>query len=213
MRRNLGTLVQRDSEILQTLTCFVRVLTLSQVARTWWPGSTSHSAKRRLEQLHTARLIDLYLGLVHPELALEAPLLEWSPGELAPNFEKTSYRLKRRWALAPVATWCAIATRSSAVQFGGFGGRFPRDSELTHDVHLSAIFLGLRRRSPETAALWKSEAAIRREAGRARGPRPDAFIELPTGTRVVEFGGAYSASKLEAFHCYCESQGLPYELW
>ena len=43
---------------------------------------------------------------------------------------------------------------------------------------------------------------------------PDAIIDAPGHSRVVEFGGAYSKAKLEAFHRYCsEELKLPYEVW
>jgi hypothetical protein len=42
---------------------------------------------------------------------------------------------------------------------------------------------------------------------------PDAMIRTPQGSIIIEFGGAYSKSKIEHFHRFCAERNLPYELW
>jgi trehalose-6-phosphatase len=106
-----------------------------------------------------------------------------------------------------------IATTTAARIFGGNGGRFPRDSEQTHDIHLSAVYLHYRQAKPKLAASWASEARIYETRDDKDQKLPDAMITVADSPRVVEFGGAYSKAKLEAFHGYCSVLELPYEVW
>jgi hypothetical protein len=112
-----------------------------------------------------------------------------------------------------VHTRCVIATAHAARRAGGYGGQRPRPAECTHDLHVSALYLELRRTVPELAATWIHEAEIFRTRPGGVGKVPDALVRLPLGTKVIEFGGAYGAQKLAAFHRYCAQEGLPYEIW
>jgi hypothetical protein len=112
-----------------------------------------------------------------------------------------------------VSTYAVIATRSAGQRFGGHGGRFPRESEETHDIHLAAVYLRLRAADPKTAAHWIFEEEIRLRRAHRSGKLPDAMIERPGARKVIEFGGAYGKEKLGAFHAYCRELGLPYEVW
>ena len=69
-------LTARDFEILEVLTRRVRVLTLDQVARTWWQSSrlSNSNATARLKLLGHSRLINFHRAPAHPELPLEEPV-------------------------------------------------------------------------------------------------------------------------------------------
>jgi hypothetical protein len=97
--------------------------------------------------------------------------------------------------------------------FGGHGGRFPRESEETHDVHLAAVYLKYRIENPVAASRWMHEEEIRLTRNSRSGKLPDALIQGGRERHVVEFGGAYKKAKLIAFHDYCKAQGLSYEVW
>src|SRR5262249_22021500 len=118
-----------------------------------------------------------------------------------------------RWTAAPRSVTCAVATKLAGEHFGGSGGRFPREMEQTHDVHLAAVFLYFRSQFPELVKNWISEAAILREKEHRGEKLPDAIVQSESGSKVIEFGGAYPKEKVEAFHAYCEENSLPYELW
>jgi len=94
--------------------------------------------------------------------------------------------------------------------FGGHGGRYPRESEETHDIHLAAVYLRFRSIAPALASSWVSEARIKRERKTNRGKLPDAMVDK---RRVIEFGGAYKKAKLAAFHKYCAAREFDYEVW
>ena len=205
---------ERDQQLVEVLVHRVRVLSLQQVTRTWWAEATSKDALKRLRLLEQAGLLHLFQALSHPEISLDAPEVSWSPGQPAPNMGRASYRLGSRWNQSPVELHCAIATTLAARSFGGHGGRFPRESERTHDLHMSAVFLRYRLAHPELIPFWKSEARILWERGGLKKEKlPDAVLELPDQRHIVEFGGAYSKTKLESFHEYCSSVGASYEVW
>lgn len=211
-------LTTRDDEILDTLTLRVRVLTLEQVVRTWWPSYTHglQSALRRLRQLEGEGSIRIFDMLAHPELSLVEPVFTWRAREPAPDFDKVAYRLSARWNLPPIRHTALIATRKMGQHYGGWGGRHPRPTERTHDLHMAALYLMKRAASPEARRYWLSEEKLReRRAGQKHTQRqhlPDAIIARPKRT-AIEFGGAYKVDKLRSFHLYCERIGLPYEMW
>lgn len=208
-------LTGRDEAILDALTRRVRVFSVFQVARHWWPGQRhgTESALARLTVLESAGLLKEVTEWAHPELNLVIPILSWKPADGVPNLGQVSYRLKSRWTEAPTPVRGFIATRSAGAIFAGSGGRQPRPSEMTHDLHLAAIFLRILSESPRIAQSWVSEAA-QHAAGAGRNERlPDALIKTRLGTRVLEFGGAYSKRKLAEFHAYCSERSLPYEIW
>jgi len=191
-------------ELLSVLTLRVRVLSVLQIARTW------PSAVTALGRLEREGMIYTFTVAVHPELELTNPVARWSKGDAPPNFAAASYALRARWNKPAITARCIIATRAAGRMFGGHGGRYPRESEETHDLHLAAVYLCYRATSPELAASWVHEEEIKRERKQRKGKLPDALISK---TKVIEFGGAYKKQKLMAFHKYCEAQGFEYEVW
>lgn len=209
-------LTTRDEQILWTLTHRLRLLSVAQVARTWWKKLHRASAASRLRQLAEAGLIEVENLMTHPEILLAAPVVAWCPGDDEPDFGAVAYRLKSRWTEAPIPTPLVNATRAAVGMFGGYtGGRGPRPSETTHDLYLAQVFLSLQAADPSLAKRWVSENELYAD-GRGRNERlPDAVIrgrragEPPA--RIIEFGGAYSKSKLADFHRAFSTYS--YEVW
>jgi hypothetical protein len=193
-----------ERDFLSDLTTKVRVFSALQIARTW------PKVVPRLRRLEEAGLLFSFVAVVHPELPLCSPVVRWANGDQPPDFAKASYALRSRWRLPAVPTRCFIASRAAGRMFGGSGGRYPRESEETHDIHLSAVYLRLRATESAIAATWVSEAQIKNERRQRKGKLPDAIVEK---TRVVEFGGAYKKQKLLGFHKFCEAKGFEYEVW
>jgi hypothetical protein len=208
-------LTSRDFEILEVLTQRVRVLSLEQIARTWWATSPNGPklARERRKLLAKDSLVDQVEAAAHPELPLSKPVLTWSPGAAEPDLGSASYQLQSRWRASPKPTLFNVASKKAGNRFGGHGGRMPLGTHRTHDLHMAAVFLLLRRSDPDTAKCWVFEERLRRD-GRSKSEKlPDAMIQNGTSRKVVEFGGAYSKKKLEVFHGYCAGQELPYEVW
>lgn len=205
-----------DETLLWVLTHRLRLLSVAQVARTWWPTVQQRSVEARLRGLVKAEMIRIESFMAHPELPLPGPVFSWHPGDVEPAWGPIAYRLQSRWPKPLVATPLVFATPQCTRMFGGYtGGRGPRPSEATHDLHLGQVYLVLRQREPKTEKRWVSENELYAE-GRGRNERlPDAIIRGPRAgappTRVIEFGGAYKKSKLEEFHR--EMARFRYEVW
>jgi len=208
-------LTERDSEILAVLTAKVRIVSDEQMGRRWWADSVkpTEAARRSLKRNIDAGLLDTGQGMAHPMLALMSPVATWSPGSVQPDPERTSYLLQSRWTEAPRNVRWYSATRRAGALAGGFGGRGPRASELTHDLHLAELYLRLERQHPAQAASWAHEATLY-TLGMGRNQRlPDAMVRDGKNWRVIEFGGAYPSEKVQAFHEFCAERELAYEIW
>lgn len=200
-------------QIVDALTRRVRLLTVPQIAITWFGGNEVR-ARAALVDLKRQEFLSSRCVLARPTLILDGPLVQWLPGGELPDFGAVAYRLRRRWREAVEPTEIVVATREAKRRFGGFcGGRWSRQSEISHDVSLAGVYLWYRASKPEEAECWVPEAQLCAE-GWGMGERlPDALIRGRDGgiERVVEFGGSYRKQKLQAFHReMCE---IPYEIW
>lgn len=205
----------RDEEVLDCLTRRVRVLSIPQIARTWF-GETSdpgRQARRRMAMLEQAGLIQGRTVSARPELTLSRPLVTWTPGEPTPDHDRMAYLLEARWREPAVLTDLVIATRGAGTARGGSGGRWPRRSEVSHDLTFAGLYLAWRTSAPAHSAEWISEARLRQEGWGEEDRLPDAMIERDGRRLVIELGGAYGAAKLRDFHRFCAERRLPYELW
>lgn len=230
MRPTAVILVDRDQEILRTLALKVRLLSLAQLAAAWWSDSSSAttSARRRMNQLTRLGLITALKVLARPVPHITAPLVRWRPAEPAPDFGALAWTLQSRWTEQPRDTTVYVATAKAAHYFGGYAqGVLKHAYQATHDLGVAAVYLHFRAEAPASAAEWVGEDVIRRTrrapspASPGRGRRrptdklPDAVLgQSPTRPRlVIEFGGAYPATRVKHFHDDCQSRGLPYEIW
>src|SRR5262245_32308896 len=129
-------LTQRDLAILDALTQRVKVLSVFQIARWFWPAIAFHSgASRRLGQLVRAgMLVGIYL-MVRRETNVVAPLATWRAGESTPNWKRVLKVTRTRWIGPMESVRCFIATPCAAARFG-CRTRPPRLSDGTHDLVL-----------------------------------------------------------------------------
>lgn len=210
-------LQDRDRELVEVLTHRVRALSSAQVERTWWGSAQGRRlARRRIADLETVGLLERFDSMAHPSPPLDEPKVHWEPGDSKPDLRSLAQSLRSRWSrpLEPVSV--VLASRLAAERFGGFGGRRPRPSELSHDLALGDLYLGIRARDPERARRWISEAALAQAGwGREGLVLPDAFLgSAADGDElVIELLGLYPHEKLEHFHDFCLGRGLAYELW
>ena len=204
----MSQLTRTKEELLLTLTHRLPLLTLTQAVRLG-------IEKSDLDSLTQERLLERLWFTAHPEISLGGPAVVWMPSSELPKFGPIAYRLKARWNKAAVGHEIVIASKRAKHLFGGYlGGKPPRRSELTHDIHLAQVYLRFREQQPELALNWEPEAKLLSMAQSERCRVPDATIVDPkTGTPrlLVEFGGAYGKQKLEAFHAACSD--IPYQIW
>lgn len=211
----LQSWTSRDIQIVEALTLKTRVMTLDQIARLWWPKSKNGAsdAKKRILKLRKAGCIERYQINTHPIISMVSPVTQWRPNLEVPDFSSVAWKLKQRWILTHTPTWVFVATRRAANLFGSFGGKLKDPLQVTHDIHLSEVYLKYSFEFPGQADRWVGEDAFLKAGHGIKDP--DAFLldENGTITKVVEFGGKYSADRVEQFHRHCEERELEYELW
>jgi hypothetical protein len=153
---------------------------------------------------------------------MKSPVVVWKPGQPEPEFGAIAWRLQSRWQMPPRRTTVYVATQKAANQVGGRSrGTIKHDLQATHDLGVAQVYLQLLTANPIAAEKWVGEDVLR--LTRRRQKLPDAVIaSTPDGrsvrsdhdiSLVVEFGGAYDASRVRHFHRDCAARKLPYEIW
>ena len=107
-----------------------------------------------------------------------------------------------------------LPPRRTAHHWGGKAkGELKNATQATHDLGVAEVWLHFRRTQPAVAEAWRGEDSM---AHTRRGQKlPDAFLVNEAGAtfRLIEFGGAYDADRVAAFHDDCAARALPYEIW
>lgn len=204
----------RDLDIVETLTRRVRLLSIEQIARIWWPAADGlRVVRRRLQRLIDGRLLDQTMVNAHPPLPVSSPLTVWMPGDDAPDAAAVSAQARSRWTEVAVPTDVFSATRLGANLFGSSGGRLPDFNHRDHDLLFGQVYAVYRTTRPGEANMWVGEDALSKAGYRIKDP--DAFLVNDCGhrLRVIESTGRYSVRQVESFHEYCVERDLPYELW
>ena len=217
-RRPLLLRTARDDAILQALTSKVRVLSLEQIARAWWPGASGvANARRRLATLLEEGLLEF--DRVHAQALpeLERPLYAWHPqGEQPePDYAALSYQLEARWNEPPRVTPVYLASTKAADQMGGRGGPIVARHQVTHDLHVGSIYLHILKVRPDFTRAWVGDEMLKHLCP-DEGFHPDAALVHPkTGKLIIalEFAGKYSTDRLRSIHDDCRRRGWPYQLW
>ncbi len=201
-------------EILDALTGHARLITDDQAGHTWY-ASTEQPRKFALQEfrrLERKGLVAVQTLSARREIALAGPLVRWTPGQgqPEPHWGKITYAIQKRWKCVPVrAVNIATATSKAQELTGGLlkPRKAIRPAEVTHDIHVTAIWLTLRREAPELAERFVPEDAL----PRGDWQQPDAILRTDTGDVAIEFGGVYSSSRLQSFHKHFRH--MPYEIW
>lgn len=208
------TMTERDMDLLGVLTLRVRLLTLRQVTELWWPtGENQRCARRRLEGLASAKLIQIHRVNAHPLLPVTSPLFAWAPGDAEPDCEQLATRCSRRWNRPAVPITVCVATPTSANLLGSSACGLSHRDHFNHDLRLAAVYTAYRLQRPMLASMWIGEHGLPKAGHRIKDP--DAFLRHKNGqiVRVIESAGRYSESQVQSFHDHCEAHDLSYELW
>lgn len=192
----------------------VRVMIFAQLRRAY-PETSQESLRRSLNRLGARGLILSHQVLAHPEIPLSGPVVSWHPGLPAPSFEKVAYSLQVRWRESIRRQTVYTASPAAIRIYGGPSARarsraLKNTLQVTHDLHVSTVFLTVRERRSDWRTTWISEDLL---PPVRRGKLPDAIIRTGSGDLFIEFGGAYRADRVKRVHCHCAQAGLPYELW
>lgn len=207
----------RDHEILKTLAVRVRILSLSQIARTWWNTAAQPEvhARRHLNMLRDTNQLFETAVAVSPMLDLRAPVVVWKPGQPQPDLDAAARTLLERWPPVPTRpTSVFAATEATNNLYGGPPSvRTTHPSHVDHDIHVGEVFLRYLREHPALAERWQGED-VRPKSG-YRLKDPDAVLEFDGGAyiHVIEFGGRYDKERVRAFHQDCAKRDRSYEIW
>lgn len=209
-------LTTRDQEILEALACKVRLFSVEQVAAVWWPDASASQvhARRRLALLREDGFVERVDLPVDAMLTLAKPIFTWRPDAPGPDFQAIAYCLQSRWlGPAPVIRALYVSAPETNSIYGGPTRRKALDrGQVSHDLHLSELYLHLHRTAPERAQAWVGEDCLPKAGYRLKDP--DAVLQFPDGSELVmEFGGRYDARRVRDFHEDCVERGRAYELW
>ena len=205
-----------EREILVVLANHVRMLSLPQVARTWWTENRRglRRARESAQRLAEEGWLDSYRVFSRPVAPLSEPLVVWTVNQRPPDFPQLSAWLHRRASASAAVTTVITAARKTHTLFGrGVVPSRPKLTQITHDLHVAEIFLAYRARGFDERQRWVPEDhfpdtwPIREQ--------PDAILLDGDGQfkRAVEYGGDYSVDRLIRLHYALARIRLPYEIW
>lgn len=203
-----------EEQILRSLANDVRVLSLKQVARTWWTNTRwgRSRAKAAMTELERNGWLQIHCSLARPISELHHPLITWQPMDDTPDFWRLSRVLQNRAMANASLTPFVFASSRTIVLFGL--GRSPtiKLTQMTHDLHVSEVYLRYRLNGLPSSQ-WKSEDRL--PQGWPLRERPDAVLvdENNHPFRAVEYGGSYPPSRLAELHAGLSSVELDYEVW
>lgn len=207
----------RATVILDALALRVHLLSLPQIAGIWW-GNNKHplaGARRFMDRLVESGLVARKILYAYPMIELSAPVVRWRPGDFEPDFGAVAYQLQSRWPDLPEQSIeVYTSTPRLANRMGGFNGRIQHRDQVTHDLHMSQLYLHYATSNLLAGRQWMGEEL--RKRGQEYGEKlPDAVLVDETGAQncAVEFGGRYPKKRVRDFHDHCVTQRLAYELW
>jgi hypothetical protein len=210
-------LTHADSILLKVLSQKTRVATREQAIRVFARGGVTSRrvGRRRLHALSASGILSCEDVPARPLLDLRGPLVCWRPGYGEPDFGALAWTLEKRWQAPLATTRVYFAGREGLRLYGGVArGQLTNINQVSHDLHVTEVYLRLLAEEPALAAAWVGED----EHGDTRlkyQKQPDAVLCDDDGRPrlAIEFGGLYGVAKLSAFHRDMDRRGLPYEIW
>jgi hypothetical protein len=150
--------------------------------------------------------------LIHPALPLSSPLVFWTPGKPEPYFDALAWQAQKRWTKPLWPTRIFWVSEKAAAMTGRAAAR-PKLFQVTHDLHMTELFVRFLSSSSACTWSWVPEDEVPKPKG--RGHRlPDAMLCSPHGQQMaVEFLGSYSAARIRTFHRDCAAKHLAYQGW
>jgi hypothetical protein len=203
---------QEELSVIRALALQVRLVTAEQLAKGWFAGFVDAAARAEtlIGRLRKASFIDRIVSEAHPLLEQVRPLFSWKVGTAHPEDREilaVAEQSRARWRLPHVPVEVFRAGKRACRAFGAFvDARRIKHCEVTHDLHLTEVFIDYRRRRPRLAAQWLGEGAFPKLGLSILGMKdPDAYLldSCGVGLRVIEYGGSYEAEHLRAFHRHC----------
>jgi hypothetical protein len=221
--RELG-LADRESQIMGMLVHCVPLMSLSQLANTFYSGDRSN-AVRSLRLLTDSRLLLSFDVIARtPPPASRSPIASWAPGITPPSAFRIAYRLNQRWLCQGSRKRLVFLAGPTVTALLGIAvpGKPRRALQASHELGLAEQFLHFYRERDSRWEYWIGEQSYAQlnnssVAGLlADGTqRPDALVLRESGQvdHALEYGGLYNAKRIERFHRWCQRRSLAYEIW
>ena len=205
---------RHEEQIANILAESVRVMTVTQIARTWWTDTRwgRDRASAAMTRLAAEGWLHVQQALSRPIQSFVAPLIAWRRGARRPDFG-AAVRLLHQRAMVAARPVKIVFAGTRAVRFFASGPAMSvKLTQMTHDLNVSELYLHYRRIGVPDR-FWTSEARLPRHWPLKE--RPDAVLRDEAGTivRAVEYGGDYTVSRLAELHAGLSSINLSYEIW
>lgn len=212
---------KRDRQILECLTSCVPVLSFNQIAD-HFVQSDAANTRRALQRLFSLDLIDEFRCVTRVCPALEAPVVDWQPGEYAPDPYHIAHSLRIRWERLRTIRKVFYRIGPRLRQITGSPKTKLRPLQISHDHGFAEVYLSYRSRLLKPTQQWIGDIAFYNKGiaevlgGLLNGSqKPDALVVDASGriVKAVEFGGVYNAKRLIKFHQWCQRKEVAYEIW
>ena len=210
----IRTWTDTELDLVETLTRCLRLISLAQIWKVWWPEASSQKTVRReLRRLRDGKLLLRTVVNVHPALQVKSPLIMWQPRDSQPSFERAVQRIRSRWQQLTEPTEVYWASPLAANLFGSGAGELPQLTHRDHDLLLAEVYVLYRHQRPELARRWIGEDVFPKAGYRIKNPDAFLFDEGGRPMRAIESAGRYGLQQIQSFHDHCVDQTLSYELW
>jgi len=153
----------REKELCIVLCRHLRILSIDQIARGWWPSSRDARWRARadVKRLAQSKWLIPMTVLARPMLQLTAPIFEWKAGDPPPDFPLLETLCRERWIFPAVQTEVAVAGPRALEVFGGATpGDLKNACQTTHDLHMGELFLRYRDAGLDWRVQWVGEDTI-----------------------------------------------------
>jgi len=208
-------ITDRDSTILEILAFKVRLLSFQQISKTFWnlTKSGTSNAQKRLKKLVSSNLLNHYLMNTRPLIPIKEPIFSWNVDDPEPDFESIALKTQSRWTLPPQITPVYTISKKASNLLGGIGGKLEYPLHITHDLHVSSVYLHLLLNDKDTADCWIGEVHLPKKGFKFKAP--DAMINYKNdrGNIFIEFCEKYNAQRIRDFHNDCVVNKIGYQLW
>ena len=203
-------MTERDLDIIETLACRVRVMTLSQIANLWCEGDVADTLEH-LNQLALTGAIEHTKTYSQYEKRSEC-VFRWTPTDQEPSFEQIVESRFAGQRTHNIAGDIYTATRFAANLFASEFTEFPSPEERPEQLRLSDAYVAHCSSRSTEASFWFNCRAG--EPDTSNQTKPEVFIvdTEASPTRAVSLLSR-SVQRFKATHRYCQHEGISYELW
>jgi len=204
-----------EADMLRVLSGDLRIVSLEQAARIWWPDQKRalRNAREAVQKLEFVGWLKVHRALSRPVAELSAPVFVWEPGQPTPPFRELSQQLRRRaLADARVVTILAAGPRTRKFHGQSSRGRCIKLTQVTHDLHVAEVWRHHREQG-FARHRWIGEDGLSSDWPARQIPDAVLLSEQGHYLKAIEYGGGYPVTRLRNLHRGLSAINLGYELW